>query len=129
MGARHYDRYLGERLGCAEADGCDFVFVNLFHPPLGVPMTDSAVRQLFARLGRRAGLARPVHPHMLRHATGTEMADAGVPIDVVQQVLGHRSIISTQVYVHPSERRMRDAVEAVETVSRQRLGQRRGAGR
>jgi len=126
----YYDRYLGERLGCPASDGCDFVFVNLFHAPVGAPMTDSAVRQLFARLGRRAGLARRVHPHMLRHSTGTEMADAGVPIDVVQQVLGHRSIVSTQVYVHPSERRMRDAVEAVEAVSRRRQGQSRpGAGR
>ncbi len=116
----YYDRYVEERLGCPAADGCDFVFVNLFHAPLGAPMTDSAVRQLFGRLGRRAGLARQVHPHMLRHTTATEMAEAGVPIDVVQALLGHRFITSTQVYTHPSQRRMRDAIEAVEAASRQR---------
>ena len=118
-----YDRYVEERLGCPGADGSDFVFVNLFHPPLGAPMTGSAVRQLFGRLGRRAGLARSVHPHMLRHSYGTEMAEAGVPIDVVQALLGHRWITTTQVYTHPSQRRMRDAVEAVEATSAQRRAQ------
>lgn len=40
----YYDRYSEERLACPDADGCDFVFVNLFHQPFGAPMTDSAVR-------------------------------------------------------------------------------------
>lgn len=115
-----YERYLSERLECSAADGCDFVFVNLFHAPLGAPMTDSAVRQLFGRLGRRAGLARPIRPHMLRHATGTELGEAGVPIDVIQQLLGHRSVASTQVYVHPSPLRLRDAVDRLEATAQRR---------
>jgi site-specific recombinase XerD len=121
----YYERYLQERLACPAADGCDFVFVNLFHAPLGAPMTDSSVRQLFGTLGRRAGLARPIRPHMLRHAMGTELGDAGVPIDVVQQLLGHRSITSTQVYVHPSPLRLRDAVDRVEATARRRVRQQR----
>jgi site-specific recombinase XerD len=120
----YYDRYLEERLACPAADASDFVFVNLFHPPLGGPMTDSSVRQLFARLSRRAGLARPIHPHMTRHLAGTELAEAGVAIDVIQALLGHRWITSTQIYTHISETRMRDAVEAVEALSRQRRDQR-----
>ncbi len=67
-------------------------------------LTDSAARQLLAGLSRRARLDRPVRPHMLRHGTGTELAEAGVAIDVVQEILGHRSIESTRVYVHPSQR-------------------------
>ena len=67
----YYDRYTAERLACPAADGCDFVFVNLFHAPLGAPMTASAVRQVMRVLSRRAGLARPVHPHMLRHILST----------------------------------------------------------
>lgn len=120
----YYDRYLEERLACPAADRCDFVFVNLFHAPLGQPMTASAVRQRLRGLSRRAGLARAVHPHMLRHSTGTEMTEAGVAIDVVQAILGHGSITSTQIYVHPSRARMRDAVEAVEALSVKRRGQR-----
>jgi site-specific recombinase XerD len=81
----YYDRYVEERLACAAADGCDFVFVNLRHAPLGAPMTDSGARQLVRGLGRRAGLSRTVTPHLLRHATATEMVGAGAPIDVVQR--------------------------------------------
>jgi integrase/recombinase XerD len=110
----YYDRYVQERLACRAADGCDFVFVNLFHAPLGAPMTDSSVRQLMGNLSRRAGLDRPIRPHMLRHATGTELAEAGVAIDVVQEILGHRSIESTRVYVHLSQRRLRGAMEGLE---------------
>lgn len=117
----YYERYLQEWLACPAVDGCDFVFVNLFHAPLGQAMTDSAVRQLFARLGRRAGLARSIRPHMLRHATGTELAEAGVPIDVVQQLLGHRSITSTQIYVHPSPLRLRDAIDRLEAARPRRV--------
>ena len=125
----YYDRYVEQRLACPQADSCDFVFVNLFHAPFGQPMTASAVRQGFRALSRRAGLARPVHPHMLRHSTGSEMAEAGVPIEVVQELLGHRSIISAQTYVHPSPARMRGAVEAVEERSRQRRARRLQGGR
>jgi site-specific recombinase XerD len=121
----YYDRYLEERLACPAADSCDFVFVNLSHAPLGQPMTASAVRQWMRGLSRRAGLGRALHPHMMRHSTGSELADAGAAIDVVQELLGHQSIISTQVYVHPSRARMRKAVEAVEAVAVKRRTERR----
>jgi len=120
----YYDRYLEERLGCAAADACDFVFVNLFHAPLGQPMTTSAVRQWMRALSSRAGLRRAVHPHMLRHSMGAEMTEAGVAIDVVQTLLGHHCITSTQVYVHPSRTRMRQAVEAAEALTAKRRTQR-----
>jgi integrase/recombinase XerD len=124
-----YDRYVGDRLACPQADHSDFVFVNLFHAPLGSPMTDSAVRQLIAGLGRRAGLGRAVTPHMLRHSTAEEMVEAGVGIDVVQELLGHRSIVTTQMYAHASPRRLREAVDAVEAATKQRRNQRRKGAR
>lgn len=124
----YYDRYVEERLACPPAEACDFVFVNLFHPPLGRPMTASAVRQSFRGLSRRAGLPRPVHPHMVRHATGSAMSEAGVPVDVVQELLGHRSITSTGVYVHPSQVRAREAVQAVEKLTRERRARRQKGG-
>lgn len=109
-----YDRYdLEERQPCPAADASDFVLVNLFHEPRGAPMTYSTVNQLFGVLSRRAGLDRKITPHLLRHAAGSEMADAEVGIDVIQAVLGHRSIASTQRYLHPNDARKREAVERV----------------
>jgi integrase/recombinase XerD len=57
-----YDRYLGERAACPPAEVCDFVLVNLFHEPLGRPMSDHTVRQWLAALSERAGLDRTVRP-------------------------------------------------------------------
>lgn len=108
----YYDLYLDERERCRQADDCDFVFINLFAKPLGAPMRYSRVAQLFASLSGRAGLARGVTPHMLRHAAGSALTAAG-GLDVAQQILGHASILSTQVYVHASTERQRTAVERV----------------
>jgi site-specific recombinase XerD len=55
------------------------------------------------------------------------MVEAGAPIDVVQKLLGHRSIVTTQRYTHTSQRRMRDAVDAVEAAARQRRAQHQSA--
>jgi len=120
----YYDRYCAERLSCPGADDGDFVFVTLFRPPPGQPMTASAVRQGLRSLSRRAGLGRAIHPHLLRHAAGTEMAAAGVGIEVIQALLGHRSITSAQVYVHPSQGGVREAVQAMEKVSQTRRARR-----
>jgi len=45
-----------------------------------------------------AGLARRVTPHMLRHSFATHLLDAGMPIELVQYLLGHESVRTTQVY-------------------------------
>jgi integrase/recombinase XerD len=106
----YYDLYLDERECCAVAAGCDFVFVNLFGEPLDAPMRPGRVSQLFASLSTRAQLSRGVTPHMLRHAAGSAFMEAG-GLDVTQALLGHASITSTQIYVHPSRGRQRDAVD------------------
>lgn len=106
-----YDHYLAERGACPGAEDCDFVFVNLFHAPVGRPMSDHTVRQWLASLSRRAGLERTVKPHMFRHATATELLARGVGLDVVKELLGHASIRSTESYLHPDVATMRAAVD------------------
>lgn len=61
-----YGPYVVERDACREAGNSDFVLVNLFRLPLGVPMPPGALNDLFDRLSRRVGLADGVHPHALR---------------------------------------------------------------
>jgi site-specific recombinase XerD len=108
-----FDTYEFERCGVLGAAGSDFVFVNLFRAPVGAPMRLDAVNDLVTAASRRAGLADVVTPHQLRHAFGSNIADAEVGLDVVQELLGHVSICSTQVYVHPDEARLRAAVDLV----------------
>jgi integrase len=113
MTVQAFDAYEFERLAVPKAAGSDFVLVNLFRGPVGAPMPPDAVNGLIAAAGRRAGLARRVTPHQLRHAFGSNITDAGGAIDELQDLLGHASLSSTQVYVHPDPARLRVAVDRV----------------
>jgi len=108
-----YDQYVAERATKIAALESDFVFVNLFRAPLGAPMSPGAVNELLTAASRRAGLERAVHPHALRHGFASNILDAGGSIDEVQELLGHASISSSQVYLHPAPERLRAAVERV----------------
>jgi type 1 fimbriae regulatory protein FimB/type 1 fimbriae regulatory protein FimE len=55
------------------------------------PLTPDAVRKIIARAGRHAGTGFPIHPHMLRHATGYMLANDGQNTWAMQQYLGHRN--------------------------------------
>ncbi len=98
-----FDGYEFERMAVPEAAGSDFVLVNLARDPVGAPMRPDAVNALIAAAGRRAGLARAISPHQLRHAFGSNVADAGGTIDEIQDLLGHVSMSSSQVYVNSRE--------------------------
>ena len=108
-----HGQYVLERADVPDAAGSDFVFVNLFRPPVGAPMKPGAVNDLFVALRRRAGIDRRVAPHALRHAFASNVLDAGGALDEVQDLLGHASIGSTQVYAHPAAERLRQAVDRV----------------
>ena len=108
-----FDTYAFERAEVARAQSSDFVLVNLFREPVGAPMTPDAVNDLVAALCRRAGLGRAVSPHQLRHAFGSNLVDAGGSVDEVQELLGHASLASTQIYIHPDPGRLRAAVDRV----------------
>jgi len=62
------------------------------------PLTDATVRKLVARAGEAAHLGFPVHPHMLRHATGFKLANEGHDMRIIQHYLGHKNIQHTVGY-------------------------------
>ena len=72
-----------------------------------------AVNDLVAAAARRAGLDGPPTPHQLRHAFASNVLDAGGSVDEAQELLGHASVSSTEVYAHPDPARLRAAVDAV----------------
>jgi integrase/recombinase XerD len=108
-----FDAYEFERLAVARAASSDFVLVNLFREPVGAPMAPDSVNDLITAAAHRAGVARAVTPHQLRHAFGSNVADAGGAADEIADLMGHRSLSSTKVYLHPDPGRLRAAVERV----------------
>jgi integrase/recombinase XerD len=108
-----FDAYEFERMRVPQARSSDFALVNLFRGEVGAAMRPDAIGELLAAASGRAGLGTPVSPHQLRHACGSNAADAGAGIDVIADLLGHAAITSSQVYVHPGSSRLRAAVDAV----------------
>ena len=76
----------------------DYAGPYLFVTERGGPVTTSTVRKLVARAGKKAGIEFPVHPHMLRHATGFYLANEGIDTRAIQHYLGHRQISHTTRY-------------------------------
>lgn len=81
------------------------VFLNQRGAPLGV----RGLRFRLDRLRARAGLPLGVSPHTLRHSFATHLLDGGADLRVVQELLGHESLATTQIYTHVSGTRLRTA--------------------
>jgi type 1 fimbriae regulatory protein FimB/type 1 fimbriae regulatory protein FimE len=86
------------------AGGEAYVFVS----ERGGPMTPKAFHALFSRIGRRAGLAFAVHPHMLRHGCGFALANAAHDTRSIQAWLGHKNIQHTTIYTELAPNRFRN---------------------
>jgi type 1 fimbriae regulatory protein FimE len=72
------------------------------------PLTDSAARKIVARAGRVAKIGFPVHPHMLRHATGYYLASRGQDTRAIQAYMGHKNIQHTVRYTELSPERFKN---------------------
>ena len=89
----------------ADATAPAEIFLNHHGDPLGV----RGLRYRLDLLRRRAGLPDGVSPHTLRHSFATHLLDGGADLRVVQELLGHESLATTQVYTHVSPTRLRAA--------------------
>ena len=87
------------------AVGLEPVFTNRFGNRLSV----RGVARLLEKHLATAGLSRRASPHTLRHSFATHLLDAGADIRSVQELLGHKSLVTTQIYTHVTTTRLLDA--------------------
>jgi integrase/recombinase XerC len=85
----------------------DAVFLN----KNGTRLTVRSVGRLLAKHLARAGLDAAASPHSLRHSFATHLLDRGADIRSVQELLGHRSLATTQIYTHVTTGRLKDSYQ------------------
>lgn len=84
----------------------------------GKRITRAAIQRIVKKWALQAGLPEDVSPHTLRHSYATHLLDNGADLKTVQQLLGHESLATTQIYTHISIERLRAAVQTAHPKSR-----------
>lgn len=88
------------------------LYDHLFLNYQGTPLSDRSVRELVQKYRQAAGITKPATPHSLRHTFGSYKAQKGVPLRQVQEWLGHKSLATTQIYLHLDKQDAHKAMEA-----------------
>ena len=74
--------------------------VWLFEHRPGEPFTESIVSKRLKAAAREAGITKRIYPHLLRHTFATHLLEQGTDIKIVKELMGHKNIKTTEVYVH-----------------------------
>jgi integrase/recombinase XerD len=81
---------------------------NVFLTKRGTPFASVTLWLRIKRRVRRAGVERNITPHMLRHSFATHLLEHGADLRVIQELLGHANISTTEIYTHVTGNRLRD---------------------
>jgi integrase/recombinase XerC len=90
----------------------------LFISRYGKRLIDRRIQKLMEHYALSIGLAKDLHPHVLRHTFATHMLDGGADLRVVQHFLGHADLSTTQIYTHISKPRARKVYLAAHPLAR-----------
>lgn len=102
--AEALERYLQDgRPNLLRDGGSAALFLNRF----GERLSQRSVQTLVRKYAAQAGIDKDVHPHLLRHTFATHLLDGGADLRVVQELLGHENLGSTQIYTHVSQAQTR----------------------
>ncbi len=96
--------------------GGNALFLNRY----GGRLLERRVQKMLEKYAGLAGIDRRVHPHMLRHTFATHLLDGGADLRVVQELLGHANLSSTQIYTHVTKSQARKVYLAAHPMARKK---------
>jgi integrase/recombinase XerC len=97
-------KYLKEgRPHLCSKEGTPALFINRY----GKRLAPRRVQYLIDEYARKIGLMKRIHPHMLRHTFATHLLDGSADLRVVQELLGHANLTSTEIYTHVTQSKAR----------------------
>jgi site-specific recombinase XerD len=108
--------WLEARLTILGPDPDPVAKTRVFLADRGGPLSDRSARRLVERAAKEGAVGQHVHPHRLRHGFATHLLDRGLDLRHIQELLGHASISTTQVYTHVSV----DQLQRVHTLAHPR---------
>jgi len=80
---------------------------EIFLSERGRKLTTARIWQIVKKIGRHSGLAKNIYPHLLRHSFATHLLGNGADLRIIQEMLGHADISTTQVYTHVDQQRLK----------------------
>ncbi|MGD9116177.1 MAG: tyrosine recombinase XerC [Dehalococcoidia bacterium] len=92
----------------------------IFLSRYGQRFPERSVQKMLEHYTLKAGLKKRVHPHMLRHTFATHMLDGGADLRVVQELLGHARLSSTQIYTHVTKKQARKVYLAAHPLAKEK---------
>lgn len=104
--AEALSEYLASRPFDNTSEYADFVFLNRF----GKPLSRVSVFNMIKKQAALAGVVKEISPHTFRHSFATHLIENGADLRVVQEMLGHESILTTEIYTHVDIRSWQNSI-------------------
>jgi integrase/recombinase XerC len=96
--------------------GSNALFVNRY----GGRLPERRIQIILGKYASSAGIDKKVHPHLLRHTFATHLLDGGADLRVVQELLGHADLSSTQIYTHVTKSQAKKVYLSAHPMARQK---------
>lgn len=95
----------------------NYVFLNR----RGAPLTRVMIFTFIKKYAEEAGIQKKISPHTFRHSFATHLVEAGADLRAVQDLLGHESILTTEIYTHLSQKHLRDMINTYHPRSHKKI--------